>query len=126
MFAPKGAEAQTKAAASSTNNPGYQRSTLVPQRLGHRPVEQTHLFQPAIIGDLIGDERRDQHEQGGDPAADRTRMHALQAAAGASWDFGKIPVFAPARADQPEAPSRLAAPPTTGRYTAEANCGTGQ
>jgi hypothetical protein len=121
MFAPPVAKAQTKVAASSTNTPAHRRSTLVAQRLRDGAVEQAHMLQPTLgkqaalrllpqrASGLTGNEL-DDHER----EVDRMSMPIREAVPGVSWDFNKIPVLAPDRANRRLAGSPLAAPPLPG------------
>jgi hypothetical protein len=92
MFAPKVAKRQTKAAEVPTRRPAPRRSTLVGQQCGHEPVEQPLSLQYSI----------------GNQATPR------EAPRGPSWNFGKIPVFPPDRANRPQPSWPLATTPLPG------------
>ena len=77
------AKAQTKAAASSTSRLAPQRTTLAARPFGVGEVDQQK--------------------------ANRPRLTAQETTPGVSWDFSKIPLFSPARADRSQPPSPLAA-----------------
>jgi hypothetical protein len=86
MFAPLVAKSHTKIAASATNDRAHRRSTLVVQRLS----------------DGLGGLREQE--------ADCMRMPARESASGMTWNFSKIPVFAPERIGRTEPPPALIAP----------------
>ena len=102
MFAPKVAKPETKAAVSSTSALAHQRSTFVARRPGYGSAEQA-LFLQRTIGNqatsryltnrLSNSTAKDieQHETG--------VGRAVREVPSPSWDFSKIPTFAPDRAD---------------------------
>jgi hypothetical protein len=120
MFAPKVVGPQTKAAASSTNSLAPRRSAPAAHRPGHDTVEQLQrtignqaslriLSQRAR--NLTENELHDRNKQQSDAASVTTDQESLH---GVSWDFSKIPMILPDRARQPQARSRLDAPPVSG------------
>jgi hypothetical protein len=103
VFAPKIAKPQTKAAESQTSKLAPHRSTLVGHRADHDPIEQALFLQRGIgnqamlrlasrAKDPTGDEHSRQRGQETKGFARRTP--------GPSWDFSKIPLFSPHRAEQ--------------------------
>ena len=101
MFAPRVANAQSKAGVSSTAPSAAQCSMLGAQSFGRSAAEQTKVLQRAAgnqqtCGQLL---------QAG------SRLAGYGDAPRASWDFSNIPLFPPNRANQPERRSALSAPP---------------
>lgn len=102
MFAP-GAKAQAKATAGSTSKPVPHRSTLLQRSIGDQATVRL-LAQQA--GSLARKERNDQHEQETKGLVRETPL--------ASWDLGKVRLFAPDRADRPRTLSPQTALPPPG------------
>src|SRR3954471_12163204 len=110
MFAPKIAKAQTKAPDSPTRKLAPQPSTLGARPLGGGAVEQARMLQGTIgnqatlrypthrLSNLPAKGPAERHEQEAAPE----NMTAREAPRGSSWDFSKIPVFPPDRADRPQ------------------------
>ncbi len=108
MFAPKVAKAQTKAAESSTSKLAPQPSALGPRPLGVGAVEQARMLQGPIgnqamlryltqrLSNVPAKGLAERHEQEAAPE----NMTAREPPRGPSWDFSKIPLFPPERADQ--------------------------
>ncbi|MFI5022021.1 MAG: hypothetical protein ACHQRJ_10270 [Alphaproteobacteria bacterium] len=119
MFAPKVAKPQTKAAESPTSKLARRRSTLAARPFGADAVEEAHMLQrsiddratPGLLSQrtlsLTGNEPGGDHER----EADRESMTARETPRGVSWDFSKIAIFAPDRANRSQTPSSLSAPP---------------
>jgi hypothetical protein len=121
MFASKVAKPQTKAAADSTNRLTPQRSVFATRPFGGA-VEQVH-FRQRTIGNqatlrLLSQrgfsptrvENSGDHEQG----VAREDMVAQEEPRGVSWDFSKIPIYPPDRANRLEARSSFSTPPLPG------------
>lgn len=118
MFAPRVARTQTKTPPSSASNLAHHRSALVPLRLSGGAVEPADVSRWSIDNEATpefpapwarwspGDERSN-------PPLEVTDGVALEAP-GVRCDFSKISIFAPDRADRPEAGSRPAAPSLPG------------
>jgi hypothetical protein len=110
VFAPKVARAQTKAAESPTGKPASQHSTLVMRPFGSRVVELPLFLQRSIGNQATlrllsqrgfsstGEEAAGDHKQEAGPAS----LTARGATPGVSWDFSKIPIFSPERANRPQ------------------------
>jgi hypothetical protein len=99
MFAPKATKPKAKTGAGSTSDQAHQPS-LVARRSSHNNVEMVPDLQRAI----------------GNQATPRI-----------PWDFSKIPLFPPERANCPQPPSLVAAPPIPGAVQARPHVGsTGQ
>src|SRR5215472_8256422 len=120
MFAPKMAKAQAKAPDSPTRKLAPQPSTLLTPPLDGGAVEQARML-PGTIGNqatlryltqrlsnLPAEEPAGRHEQ----ESARENMTARATSRGPSWDFSKIPLFPPERADQPNAQSVPTAEPS--------------
>jgi Domain of unknown function (DUF4157) len=119
MFAPKVAKPQTKAAASPTSKLTPQRSTLVARPFGGGSVEEVHMLQRSIGNQAmlrllaqrgfspIPGKNNAGHEQEGTPENTTDRG----AAPGVRWDFSKIPLHPPYRANRLPTASPLAEPP---------------
>jgi len=108
MFAPKISKPQTRSVSLAPP-----RSILTAQR--HSPVEQALLLQRTIGNQatlrLLAQRARNltgnvPHNHDEREAAENSIARA--APPGPSWDFSKIPIFAPDRANEPQAPSALA------------------
>lgn len=113
MFAPKAAKLQAKVAETRrlvSNN-----STVVGHRLCRNPAEQALGLQRTIgnqatlrrATNLTGSKSRADHEQEAEPA----NMTARWPTPSVSWDFSKIPIFPPDRANRPQVRTSLSAPP---------------
>jgi hypothetical protein len=110
MFAPKVAKPQqTKETTSSKNSLARQSSPLVAHRPGQSTVEQALMLQRTIRNQatlrLL--------------AQPTSNLIAREAKPGVSWDFTKIPLFPPDRADLPQLSSSLAAMPPSGAIQAK-------
>src|SRR4051812_33912126 len=115
MFAPKIAKSQTKSTTSSTNGLVLKRSTRAGYRSVHDPVEPVLSRQRAIgnqarllagqTSSLTESERGGNHDK--DAASENTT--ARETLRGTSWEFSKIPLFPPDRANQSRARSSLSA-----------------
>src|SRR4051794_17639293 len=114
MFASKVAKPQTKAAASSKNSLALMRSGPVAHRTGYTAVElqvlQRTIGNQATLrllaqraAGLTAKEPDGDHKQGATPESITDR----DAPRGVSWDFSKVPVFAPDRAYRPHPSSPL-------------------
>src|SRR3954467_15913111 len=115
MFALKENRAQTKAGASSGSRLAPQRSTFAARPFGASAVDQLQVLQRGIGNQamlrllaqratrLIVSESHEHDEQVADPAAARA------ATPGASWDFSRIPAFAPDRVNRGQVQSVLEA-----------------
>ena len=99
MFAAKVAKPQTKATASSAQYLARGPSRLLAQRISNLS-------------------RSDLEEHDG-RLADSTSLTARGATSGASWDFSKISVFPPERANRTQPSSRTAAAPLPGAIQAK-------
>src|SRR4051794_34152522 len=108
MFAPKVAKPQTKAAESPTGKVAPQRSMRGRHRFGQDPVVQSLLLQRTIGNQAmlrllsqrtssLTESRSDGHDH--EQAADPANSTARGATPGVAWDFSKIPLFAPDRAN---------------------------
>lgn len=127
MFAPKIAKAPTKAPDSSTLKLAPQPSTLGARPSGGGAVEQARMLQRTIgnqatlryltqrLSNLPTKGPAEQHEQEAAPE----NMTARETRRGLSWDFSKVPVFAPDRAYRPHPSSPLAATPLPGAIQAK-------
>jgi hypothetical protein len=118
MFAPKIAKPRTKAAESPTGKVAPQRSMRGGHRFGQDPVGQSLLLQRTVGNQArlrllaqrtssLTESRSggDDHEQ----EADSPNLTIRGAGPSVSWDFSKIPLFAPDRANLPQARSALIA-----------------
>ncbi len=115
MFAPKIAKATTKAPDSPTRKLAPQPSTLVARPLGGGAVEQARMLQGTIgnqatlrylthrLSNLPANSER--HEQDAAPE----NMTVRGAPRGPSWNFSKVPIFPPGRADRSQPLSPLGA-----------------
>jgi len=122
MLAPKIAKPQTKAAESPTGKLAPQRSTLARRPFGSVAVEQSHKLQRSIGNQATipllsqrdlsptGMEPGNEHEQ----EAARQNMTAGKTPRGVSWDFSKIPVLPPDRANRLEARFSFSTPRLSG------------
>lgn len=122
MFASKVVKPQTKAVADSRNELAPQRSALATRPFRGGAVEQAHMLQRSIgsqatfpipaqqVGSLAGNERNDRHEHEVETASLPTRG----ATPGVSWDFSKVPMFLPERANRLDARRSLCAPSLPG------------
>ena len=129
MFAPKVTKAQTKTPDSPARKLASQPSTFVARPFGGGAVEQEWMLQRTIgnqatlryltqrLSNLPAKEPAERHEQ--DTASEN--MIAREAPRGPAWDFSKIPLFPPDRADQSQ-PS-LAATPLPGAIQAKLQVG---
>jgi hypothetical protein len=114
MFDSKVAKPQTKTAAGSTNNSARQHPTLVARPFGGGAVEQASTLQGTIGNQSTL--RYLTQRLSNPPAEARGEHHPTEAARvtkeapSIGWDFSKIPVFAPDRANRPQASSPLTAP----------------
>jgi hypothetical protein len=127
MFVPKIAKAKTKASDSPTRKLAPQFSTLVARPLGGGAVEQVRMLQGTIrnqamlryltqrLSNLPANGAAERHGQEAAPE----NMMAREAPRGSSWDFSKIPVFPPDRADRPQSSSLRAATPLPGAIQAK-------
>lgn len=114
VFAPLIPKAQTKSGASPTHELVLQRSMLVAEQFGSGTVKQARMLQWIISNqttvppflqparNLTGNVPHDHSEQ----AEARAREAPV-----ASWDFSRIPIFAPDRTNQSQAQSPLTSPP---------------
>jgi hypothetical protein len=93
MFAQPVTKRGSKTAANSTGKLAPQRSTPVKHRLGHDPVDQEILLQRTFGNQTTLRYLSERHEQ----QAATKNMTARETPPGASWDFSKIPLFAPDR-----------------------------
>src|SRR5208337_3684386 len=110
MFARQVAKPQTKAAANPTSKLAHQRSTLAAQPFGGGAVERAHLVKPGISNQpplgllapratsLTGNEPHGHNGREADPES----LIARGATPGVAWDFSKIAIFPPDRADRPQ------------------------
>ena len=109
MFAPKVAKPQTKAAATLISNLAHQRAALAAHRLGYSSADQALLLQRTIgnqatlrfLTDRPSNSTATEIGQHGPEAS-----QAAREAPRASYDFSRISVFSPERAN-PSPPSFL-------------------
>lgn len=111
MFASKVVKPQTKVAADSSNELAPQRSALATRPFRGGAVEQVHILQRSIgsqatlpipaqrAGSLAGNKRNDRHQQEVETAS----LPARGATPGVSWNFSKVPMFPPERANRLDA-----------------------
>lgn len=111
MFAPKVFETKTKGRESPRIRRAPQRAALIERSFGDVAFKQAHLLQRSIgnqatlrllahpAARLPGNESHGRNEQVADPAV----PIAGGATSGVSWDFSKIPLYPPDRANQPQA-----------------------
>lgn len=122
VFAPKIVKPQTKAPDSPTRKLVLQPSKLVARPLGGGAIEQELMLQRTIgnqatlrylthrLSNLPSKGPAERHEQEATPE----NMTAREAPRGTAWDFSKIPVVAPDRANRPRARSSLSPLPLPG------------
>jgi Domain of unknown function (DUF4157) len=111
VFARQVAKPQTKAAENPRRALAPQRSTLARHRLGHDPGEQALLLQRTIGNQAASRLLQPQASRSAGGATDNDHEQevapentiARAAPRDASRDFSKIPVFAPDRANRPQA-----------------------
>ena len=91
-----------------------QRSTVVAQRPSQSAVSQAHLLQRSIGNQamirLLAQRGSVTRNEPGAQEKEADSAHRVAQEAAPSWDFSKIPVFSPGRADRFQMPPLFPAP----------------